>query len=138
MKKAIIKTLEILPSRSEKRYFLSKILQVKGNKINTWDYQLQYSIWQQDGLAISPSINLIKNIGFQNNSTRTFLYDSKKMPNTFVMKFPLNHPIKITVNQLVDYHTFINVLSHKPSRVFRLLCENGIFTVIKYLLKSRS
>lgn len=137
-KDAINNTLKILPSKSEKGYWLSEFLKVKSKKINTWDYQLLYTIWQQDGLAISPSTNLIKNIGFHNNSTRTFLYDSMKMPDSYFMRFPLNHPLKIEANQLIDQQIFSNVYSHKFPRIYRLLRENGLITVIKYLLKPKS
>ncbi len=34
------------------------------DSLNTWDYQWQFTIWQNNGLCISPNKWLIKNIGF--------------------------------------------------------------------------
>lgn len=137
-KRTISETLaQVLPSRSERWYWLSEFSKLKNNKVNTWDYQLLYAIWQQGGLAISPSINMIKNIGFNNNSTRTFLHDSLKMPDSNQMSFPLSHPEKIEINQLIDQRIFLSVYSHKFSRIYRLLQENGIKQIISYVFKSK-
>lgn len=37
----------------------------------TWDYQWIYSIWRCNGITISPTQNLISNIGFNENATHT-------------------------------------------------------------------
>lgn len=39
--------------------------------IGTWDYQLQFSVWGNNGLSIVPSVNLCQNIGFGKESTHT-------------------------------------------------------------------
>lgn len=41
------------------------------NKIDTWDYQWHYSVWQNGGFSINPSKNLISNIGFDESGTHT-------------------------------------------------------------------
>lgn len=124
-----------LTSRSEKLYWFAEFSKVKNKKINTWDYQLLFAIWQHSGLAISPAVNLIKNIGFNNNSTSTFLLDSLKMPKAGKITFPLKHPTKIEVSPVIDEQIFSNVYSRKLSRVSRLLRENGIVNIIIYILK---
>ena len=40
-------------------------------KIDTWDYQWQYAIWNYNGLAIIPQVNLVQNIGFGIDATHT-------------------------------------------------------------------
>ena len=35
---------------------------------DTWDYQLTYSVWKHDGLCIIPNVNMIRNIGFVEDS----------------------------------------------------------------------
>ena len=39
--------------------------------IDTWDYQWFYTIWKNRGYTIQPTINLIKNIGFDELATHT-------------------------------------------------------------------
>lgn len=41
------------------------------NGLDTWDYQWQITILNHYGLVISPSVNLISNIGFSEQATRT-------------------------------------------------------------------
>lgn len=41
------------------------------NKIQTWDYQWSYAVWLQNGLAILPNVNLVSNIGFDENALNT-------------------------------------------------------------------
>ncbi len=44
---------------------------VKANKIDTWDYQLQFLTFMENGLCVTPNVNLISNIGFRNDATHT-------------------------------------------------------------------
>ncbi len=44
---------------------------VKANKIDTWDYQLQFLTFFENALCITPNVNLISNIGFRNDATHT-------------------------------------------------------------------
>lgn len=41
------------------------------NKIDTWDYQWIFTIWNNNGLCITPNYNLISNIGFGDLATHT-------------------------------------------------------------------
>jgi len=43
----------------------------KNGIIKTWDYQMVYAMFLNNGLSIIPNTNLIKNIGFIENSTHT-------------------------------------------------------------------
>lgn len=43
----------------------------QANKIDTWDYQLQFLTFFENGLCATPNINLISNIGFRNDATHT-------------------------------------------------------------------
>ncbi|GAB3938584.1 hypothetical protein [Mucilaginibacter myungsuensis] len=121
----------------ERRYWYKEFKKVELKQINTWDYQLLYSIWKSKGVCISPNINLIKNIGFSNNSTRTFLFDPIKMPNSAAMSFPLQHP-SIEVDDNTDKYIFLNAYSHSPKRLLRLLKKNGLMKVFRYITASFS
>jgi hypothetical protein len=45
---------------------------MRKHKIDTWDYQLFFSILINGGLSIIPCKNMISNIGFNENATHTF------------------------------------------------------------------
>jgi hypothetical protein len=74
--------------------FWSGVFQaVADEKIDTWDYQWQFSLWQHNGLAISPGANLVTNIGFGTDATHTRdpnnAYAGLDAPG---IAFPLRHP----------------------------------------------
>jgi hypothetical protein len=52
-------------------YFTKRQKQVLNKRINTWDYQYTFSMWENKGCAIIPTVNLISNIGFDVNATNT-------------------------------------------------------------------
>ena len=45
--------------------------EVKAGKIDTWDYQLDFANYFNNGLTIIPNENLISNIGFGAGATHT-------------------------------------------------------------------
>ncbi len=60
--------------------------------VDTWDYQWVFACFIQSGLTIIPNVNLISNIGFDENATHT-TYQSH-LVNTIAqpLPFPLIHP----------------------------------------------
>lgn len=80
---------------------------VAQGKINTWDYQLSYSLFCGSRLNIIPSKNLIKNIGFDLDATHTksrFVLEAKNEVNPIL--FPLRHPAFVVQNTIYD--NFLN------------------------------
>lgn len=62
-------------------------------RIDTWDHQWAFAVWQNGGLCVLPETNLITNIGFGPDATHTrdpASVDSG-IPST-AMTFPLVHP----------------------------------------------
>ncbi|RAJ77452.1 hypothetical protein CLV59_107219 [Chitinophaga dinghuensis] len=41
-------------------------------KIDTWDYQLSFITFFENGLCVTPNVNLISNLGFREDATHTF------------------------------------------------------------------
>lgn len=75
---------------------------VKNNEIDTWDIQWFMSVWFNKGLAITPNVSLIKNIGYGHEATHT-----NKIP--FWLKFVhlgelniIEHPLKKEVDKDAD------------------------------------
>jgi hypothetical protein len=63
---------------------------VRSGNIDTWDYQWMFAIWAAGGLAITPAVNLVSNIGFGAGGTNTQIGD-KQFARKPVQ--PLNFPL---------------------------------------------
>ena len=76
------------------------------NSPNTWDYQWTLSSFLNSGLTIVSNKNLIKNIGFDEDSTHTFGEDLssfiKKGQENSISIFPTVHPDYIVINKKAD------------------------------------
>ena len=78
---------------------------------DTWDYQWKFTIFNNDGLCVTPNQNLIRNIGFGEDATHTTNENSDKA-NLEIgeIKFPITHPKRIERNTQLDkkyYSTFL-------------------------------
>ncbi len=70
--------------------------------INTWDYQMSFTIQYHRKICIVPSSNLVKNIGDGIDATHTINIDEKILIPAYEMHFPLRHPSQITVHSSFD------------------------------------
>ena len=121
-------------TNAERNYWYKKFRQTKEGKINTWDYQFVYAILKANGMAITPQVNLVKNIGINNQPTHYSLADSQKNLQTYSLAFPLIHP-QVAVDQTADRYTFSQIYSRSPKRLLRLIKENGVNNVLRYFLQ---
>ena len=74
---------------------------------DTWDYQMFFSWWSQNSLALIPDRNLVTNIGFGAAATRTrdALPSMADLP-VKAMDFPLEHPPDVSLNREADNFSF--------------------------------
>jgi hypothetical protein len=87
----------------EKIYFSSWIPDILNGKINTWDMQFDFLLRTQDQLSLSPSVNMVTNLGIgHTNSTNTTDKNKKAVSNLRAMSFPLRHPDYVMSNQSID------------------------------------
>ena len=76
---------------------------VKNGEVNTWDMQLCYSNFINNGLCIIPNFNLISNIGFGINATHTTAKQSKVASLPYgKIDIPLVHPTIYRPNMAAD------------------------------------
>ncbi len=74
-----------------------------GNRgLNTWDVAWQYANWKNGMLCILPSTNLVKNVGFSEDSTHTGPNDHRASMQAAELTFPLNHPNEIACYKAAD------------------------------------
>lgn len=70
-------------------------------RIDTWDFQWTYALFKYHGMAINPSVNLVKNIGFSESATHTHLESSFSNMKTYSID-KIKHPSKIEVDHKAD------------------------------------
>ena len=78
-------------------------------KINTWDYQLLFSMWFNNLITICPNVNLISNIGFGESATHTTDRNSKLSNLEFFKYEDDKIPSKIEIDRLADDYTFNSI-----------------------------
>ena len=98
--------------KSTINFWRTLINDVYNKKIDTWDVQLQYYFWKQNGLTVIPTKNLVVNLGFGLEATNTAgsggLYEKMKLSS---IDYPLVHPKSLKPNIKAD--TLENKLYHK-------------------------
>jgi hypothetical protein len=95
--------LENLYENPLERQDMEKILtDIYQNKIDTWDYQWNFSCRLQNGLAIIPSKNMVSNIGFGEGASRTKskLDPRANLPTSDL--WDIQHPAYIFRNKIID------------------------------------
>ena len=66
-----------LGDRSAAAYWQEIFLRVSRHEINSWAYRWLFSQWAKGRVAISPAVNLVSNIGFDERGTHTKSADTK-------------------------------------------------------------
>ena len=122
-------------SREATNHYKNGLNRMNIEKNNTWDLAWLYAIIKCQGLSITPQINLVKNIGTDNNSTHKFLKDSFR-DNIELGKIllPLKHP-EFKISNHIDRLSFDNYRGKSIRRILRIIKENGIGRVFLYYLK---
>ena len=120
---------------AEKLYWTDIFNKAANGIPDTWDYQWLYARWTQHELSIAPAVNLVSNIGFNNNATHTLYdHDLANMPTEDI--WTINHPPIITRDRVVDAYIFDNFYGGKQikqyGRVWSLLRQK-LISLEKYL-----
>lgn len=118
--------LPIFQKKSIRRYWYKLLSYVSKGSLDTWDHQWAYAIWKKRGLAITPNVNLVSNIGFGAEATHTKTQSNLANLPTY-SSGNLAHPLSKSVCSKADFHTFQEV--YKISLGKRLM--NAVFKVLK-------
>lgn len=98
------------------RKFWSKIFDVAySGGIDTWDHQWVYSRWIQGGLDISPSLNLVSNIGFRPDGTHTTANDNLLADMPVEDIWEIKHPTATIRNKALDDYVFNEIYNRRSS-----------------------
>ena len=102
------------------------------HKIDTWDYQMHFSSWDNNFINIIPSRNLIKNIGFGADALNTF--DNENLfsaISTYPLPPELVHPDKININYEADYY-------YAKIRVQNLSIFSKLMSIVKNMFQFKN
>ena len=109
----------------EQKYWTKIFNNIHDNKIDSWAYPWSLCLWKNKMLTITPSVNLVKNIGFGKEATHTITdyddqqYETNKLPKKWI------HPNEIIPNFRNDELIFRNHIKGInyiwPFRLFYLL-----------------
>jgi hypothetical protein len=84
---------------------------VHRGEIRTWDYQITFAMWLRGALAITPSVNLVSNIGFGGDSLH---YKDADHPfanmGTGAVARPLRHPVELARDAGADREEYRAVI----------------------------
>lgn len=113
---------KLLQTDKEVAYWQNLFESFRGeNKIDTWDYQWIFSVWQQGGLTATSNKNLITNIGFDEDATHTvgdYLENIYKKKTSTIHK--VTHPESVRIYPKADLNTFQNFFHVEPRLTNRL------------------
>lgn len=62
---------QVCTSEREAQFWLNNFQMVYDGRLDTWDYQWVYTMFLQRGLSVMPRVNLVSNIGFNEQATHT-------------------------------------------------------------------
>ncbi|MFZ2303237.1 MAG: nucleotide-diphospho-sugar transferase, partial [Minisyncoccia bacterium] len=111
---------QIFKNKKMQKYWINFFDKLYTNKIDTWDGQLVYSIYDKNGVTILPNVNLISNIGFGGNATHT-------KTNSIFSEIPTGtietiiHPREVSVNEAADANYSALIVKNIFVRIFRKL-----------------
>lgn len=96
----------------EYEYWKKFYYQVLNNNLQSWSIYLLFSIWENNGLTVTPNQNLIKNLGLKEGTNMKNFDNIIKYKNVRLNK-PLNHNNIIEQNVDKDFKVFRKI--YKPS-----------------------
>jgi hypothetical protein len=87
-------------NKNVQNYWKNILEKMKRGEIDSWAYQWTFKIVERNGFCINPSVNLVSNIGFGDNSTHTNAKDSPFANMEVYSISKINHPkvIRIDMN----------------------------------------
>ena len=106
---------------------------------SSWSWPYLFSLFNNEGLAINQSINLISNIGYGSQAVHT-KNPRDKLANlpVFNIEFPLIHPKDLKPNYIADYET--NKIFYKITifnyGIKKILKKIRVFSIVKSLYNS--
>jgi hypothetical protein len=125
--------------RAEIQHWRAVLDDLYAGKIDTWDHQLNLTLWSQGMVSVVPQRNLIRNIGFGEGATHTKSVSKFADMAVKEMEFPLRHPTSFETCSAADDYTaaqaFVKPLAGRmvgklKAACKRLLVQAGIWKFV--------
>lgn len=125
------KFTRITSSKEGAKHYAISYTRTQSGEIDTWDYQWFFTVWKNEGITITPSKNLITNIGYGEDATHT-TYKYTKLSKMKRNKLnTLIHPPKIEINKAADEYAIEVILNEGKGNIFqRLVAKIRLMTGI--------
>lgn len=104
------------------------IKEIQAGRMDTWDIQWLVTIHSRRGLAISPNVSLIRNIGFGFNATHTVLTPKWLKKMQFGSISSIRHPIVIQIDKQAD--------AYESNHIHKQVWYMRVAEYVYYSLKS--
>jgi hypothetical protein len=88
-----------------RRYWEEMLQATHDGRIGTWDYQWVFACHRRGGISLTPAVNLVQNIGFGADATRTAKPGRYAEMPVQAMAFPLRHPPLLVPHREADEAT---------------------------------
>ncbi|WP_192924993.1 hypothetical protein [Sodalinema gerasimenkoae] len=85
--------------------YWSRIFDMAYQGFDTWDYAWLFACWYHEGLIALPEVNLVSNIGFNDQATHTKTKSRLADIPVQAAEFPLSHPETLQQNLEADAFT---------------------------------
>jgi hypothetical protein len=81
---------------------------VAQNKRDIWDFKWMFAVWQNKGYSILPQVNLVTNIGFDDQATHTYNMPDHITSLRARTLSKIEHPPDVALDREADVYTFRN------------------------------
>jgi glycosyltransferase involved in cell wall biosynthesis len=126
------KLSEYTTNQNAIKFYGDSFTKTAAGKVNTWDYQWFFSVWKNDGIVISPAINLVTNIGFGKDATHTNYKYTRLSKMKRNRMYSMKHPRNIRINKQADEFTFeVNVREGTGNLLERLIAKSKLTLGLK-------
>lgn len=112
----------ICQSNIEKKFWKKFFEQISNGKLEHWDIKWLFAIWNNNGISVTPNVNLVKNVGFGHDATHTFKHDDVMVVDTVELG-EIIPPATMAVNKEADAYLFRHVYQFTLRKKFFHLIE---------------
>jgi hypothetical protein len=120
-------------SKTEQNYWLNVFNCSKLNQTDNsaWDFQFMFLQWKSCGLTVTPNINLVSNIGYDEDATHTAWGKNNPNLNRHIGAiYPLMHPVNIERDRQADEYYFCKFI--KPESSLRHKLNRKIKKIVHF------
>ena len=113
--------LSVLNYKESLQYWQRPFLGTKEGLLDTWDYQWVFSVWKNNGMSITPNVNLISNIGFDAMATHTHNHDPRVSNKPLdALEGPIRDPELMIPDYDGDQYSFNKLFSYRTDLVSKV------------------